>query len=75
MNIEFEVADVIPAPPDVVYAAWLDSDEHTQMTGGQAVVSTKVGEPFEALGWVHSRDESGIGAWQAGPSTLENLGV
>ena len=48
MSIEFEIADVIPAPPDVVYAAWLDSGEHTQMTGGRAVVSAKVGESFEA---------------------------
>ncbi|MBT3188525.1 MAG: hypothetical protein HN736_03785 [Anaerolineae bacterium] len=48
MSIEFEVSDLIPASPDVVYTAWLDSDEHTKMTGGQAKVSAKVGERFEA---------------------------
>ena len=48
MSIEFEVSDLIPASTDVVYTAWLDSDEHTKMTGGQAKVSAKVGERFEA---------------------------
>ena len=48
MSIEFEVSDLIPASPDVVYTAWLDSDEHTKMTGGQAKLSAKVGERFEA---------------------------
>jgi activator of HSP90 ATPase len=48
MSIKFEVSDVIPAPADVIYAAWLDSGEHSRMTGGQARVSAKVGEAFEA---------------------------
>jgi uncharacterized protein YndB with AHSA1/START domain len=48
MNIEFEISDVIPAPPEVIYQAWLDSEKHTQMTGGQAKVSSVVGESFEA---------------------------
>ena len=48
MSIRFEISDVIPAPPDVIYAAWLDSEEHSKMTGGQANVSAKVGEAFEA---------------------------
>lgn len=48
MAIEFEVSDLIPAPPDVVYAAWLDSAEHTAMTGGEATVSAVEGDAFEA---------------------------
>jgi activator of HSP90 ATPase len=48
MAIEFEVVDWIPAPPKVVYAAWLDSAEHSAMTGGVAVVSDQVGGAFEA---------------------------
>jgi uncharacterized protein YndB with AHSA1/START domain len=48
MGIEFEVSDVIPATPDVIYAAWLNSDEHAKMTGSQAKVSFKVGDAFEA---------------------------
>ena len=48
MSIEFEVSDVIPAPAEVIYEAWLDSEGHTLMTGGRAVVSDTVGGTFEA---------------------------
>ena len=48
MPIKFEVSDVIPASPDAVYAAWLNSDEHSKMTGSPAVVSANVGGKFEA---------------------------
>jgi len=48
MSIEFEVSDVIPASPDVIYAAWLSSDEHSEMTGSPAKVSADVGDDFEA---------------------------
>ena len=48
MSIKFEVSDLIPATPVSVFNAWLDSDEHSRMTGGQAKVSTIVGETFEA---------------------------
>ena len=50
MSVEFEVSDVIPATPDTVYTAWLDSDEHGRMTGDTASVSAVAGEPFEAWG-------------------------
>ncbi len=48
MSIEFEVSDLIPATPSVVYNAWLNSNEHSKMTGGQAKVSANIGESFEA---------------------------
>jgi uncharacterized protein YndB with AHSA1/START domain len=48
MSIEFEVSEVIPAIPEIVYNAWLSSKEHSRMTGSSARVSAKVGEPFEA---------------------------
>ncbi len=48
MSIEFEVSELIPAIPEMVYAAWLNSKEHSLMTGSPARVSAKVGEPFEA---------------------------
>ena len=54
MTIKFEISDVIPATPQVVYSAWLHSKEHTRMTGGQAKVSAKVGDSFEAWdGYIH----------------------
>ena len=48
MSIEFEISDVIPASPEEIYEAWLNSEEHTRMTGGQAKISPKVGDSFEA---------------------------
>ena len=48
MKVEFEVSDVIPASPDKVYSAWLDSDEHSAMTGGFARITDQVGGNFEA---------------------------
>ena len=48
MPLEFEVSAVIPASPTEVYKAWLDSKGHSQMTGGKAKVSAKVGESFQA---------------------------
>jgi uncharacterized protein YndB with AHSA1/START domain len=48
MAIEFEVSTVIPAEPQVVYHAWLDSAQHGAMTGGEAQVSDQVGATFTA---------------------------
>ncbi len=48
MGVEFEVSDVIPATPEEVYAAWLDSDGHTKMTGSPAEVSAEKGGAFQA---------------------------
>ncbi len=45
---EFEVTDVIPATPQQIYDAWLDSDGHTNMTGGGADASPEVGARFTA---------------------------
>lgn len=30
MSIEFEVSDVIPAAPEDIFQAWLDSEEHSR---------------------------------------------
>ena len=48
MAIKFEVSDVIPASPEEVYDAWLDSEKHAAMTGGEAEVNDKVGSEFNA---------------------------
>jgi len=48
MGIQFEVFDVIPATPEAVYNAWLNSEEHGLMTGGSAHVSAVIGDTFEA---------------------------
>ena len=48
MGIQFQVSDVIPASPEKVYKAWLDSKEHEHMTGAYAHITAKVGVSFEA---------------------------
>ena len=46
--IDFEISAVIPATPDMIYDAWLNSEEHSQMTGGLAKVSAHIGDTFKA---------------------------
>lgn len=48
MPIEFEISTVIAASPQKIYAAWLDSEGHSQMTGSPAKVDAVVGGKFEA---------------------------
>jgi activator of HSP90 ATPase len=48
MAIEFEVSGVINASQKELYEAWLNSEKHTAMTGGEALVSDVEGESFEA---------------------------
>ena len=36
MAQNLKVSDIIPAPPERVYSAWLDPHEHAKMTGGVA---------------------------------------
>ena len=54
MKVEFEVSDIISATPDQIYAAWLDSNEHSEMTGSPAIISSVVGGKFSAWdGYIH----------------------
>jgi len=47
MSLAFSVSDVIPAPPQAIYDAWLDSKGHEGMTGGKpARCSAAVGGAF-----------------------------
>ena len=48
MTIEFTVSAVIPASPEEIYDAWLDSDGHTNMTGSPAHATANVGDAFDA---------------------------
>lgn len=48
MPYDFTVTDIIPATPQQVYDAWLDSDAHTAMTGADATASSKMGAAFTA---------------------------
>ena len=48
MKVNFEVSEEIRATTQKIYEAWLDSDQHSSMTGGEAIVSDLVGESFTA---------------------------
>jgi uncharacterized protein YndB with AHSA1/START domain len=53
----FEISTYLSAPPEIVYRAWLDSQEHSRMTGGEARVSAVTGETFEAWdGYIRGRN-------------------
>ena len=55
--MEFEISDNIPATPNQVYDAWLDSGGHTDMTGGAANATTELGGEFDAWdGYIHGRN-------------------
>ncbi len=46
--MKFEIKSQIKAPIHVVFSAWLNSDVHSKMTGGEADVSDQVGGTFTA---------------------------
>lgn len=49
MPFEFTVSDVIPAEPQQIYDAWIDSKGHANITGGQrARASEREGAAFTA---------------------------
>ena len=57
MSIEFETSALIPATPEAIYAAWLDSTQHTAMTGGEADVNGEIGGAFTAWdGYIQGRN-------------------
>ncbi len=57
MKIDYEVSAEIAASPKQIYDAWLDSDQHSAMTGGKAIVSDAVGDSFIAWdGYIEGRN-------------------
>lgn len=48
MKEEFEIKTLLFASASEVYKAWLDSSKHSEMTGGEASCSNKVGASFSA---------------------------
>ncbi|MBC7775222.1 MAG: SRPBCC domain-containing protein [Phycisphaerae bacterium] len=49
MKTSFTISDTFPTTPDVLYAAWLDSEVHAAMTeGGEAVIDAALGTYFSA---------------------------
>ena len=48
MVYQFALTDMIPASPAAIYDAWLDSRGHSEMTGGKAKMSKRVGGKVSA---------------------------
>ncbi len=48
MPYDFEVSDEIAASPKEIYDAWMSSDGHSAMTGGEAHIDPRVGGDFDA---------------------------
>lgn len=46
--MEFTIKTIMKASPDNIYNAWLDSEKHSLMTGGEAKISAAIGENFKA---------------------------
>ena len=47
---DFTVSDVIPASAQDIFDAWLSTEGHTAMTGGEAHATAEVGGAFDAWG-------------------------
>ncbi len=48
MTESFEISEVIPASPQQIYEAWLDTKGHSEMTGSEATVEGTIGGKFTA---------------------------
>jgi activator of HSP90 ATPase len=47
---DFEVSAIISARADVVFATWMSSTGHSRMTGGEALIDSRVGGSYSAWG-------------------------
>lgn len=57
MPYTYVLTAAIPASPDEIYKAWLDSAAHSAMTGGEAKMSEKVGAQVSAWdGYITGRN-------------------
>ena len=48
MTYDFKLSCTLPASPEVVYDAWLDSAAHSAMTGAGAKIFNRVGGAYSA---------------------------
>jgi uncharacterized protein YndB with AHSA1/START domain len=57
VTYDFKLSCTLPASPEAVYEAWLDSKAHSAMTGGQAKMSKKVGAEISAWdGYINGKN-------------------
>src|SRR3984957_19489575 len=48
MAYQFTLSTILPAAPQSIYRAWLDTRRHSAMTGGTAVMSSQLGAKISA---------------------------
>ncbi|MFT5779231.1 MAG: activator of HSP90 ATPase [Crocinitomicaceae bacterium] len=59
MKISFEVKENFSVKPTVIYRAWLDSEGHSSMTGGDAICSDEADGAFSAWdGYIFGKNSS-----------------
>ena len=46
--MEFTLEETFGVTPKQLYEAWLDSDQHSEMTGGEAFITEDEGDPYHA---------------------------
>lgn len=46
--MEFTIEDTFNVSPEQLYKAWLDSDDHSDMTGGDALITDEIDDKFTA---------------------------
>jgi uncharacterized protein YndB with AHSA1/START domain len=57
MPYDFKLTAIIPASPQEIYDAWLDNLAHSEMTGGKAIMSDRLGAAISAWdGYISGRN-------------------
>jgi uncharacterized protein YndB with AHSA1/START domain len=57
MPYEFQLTTIIPASPQEIYDSWLDTVAHSEMTGGEALMSGELGAEISAWeGYISGRN-------------------
>ena len=57
MKGSFELKEIFNVKPSIIYNAWLYSEEHSKMTGGEASCGDKIGDKFSAWdGYIQGRN-------------------
>jgi activator of HSP90 ATPase len=56
MTYDFEVSSIVLASSEEIFRAWMSSEGHSAMTGGEAVIDPKIGGEFNAWdGYISGR--------------------
>ena len=69
MKGSFELKEIFNIKPSIIYNAWLYSEEHSKMTGGEACCGDKIGDKFSAWdGYIQGKNLKLISNQEIGSS-------